>query len=404
MTTQIQRRRGTTAQHSTFTGAEAELTVDTTKDTVVVHDGATTGGRPLLREDQSNLPTSAPTTGIYNASGSLAISTSSVGRLFVDSSGRVGIGASPQSLLHLETDGTALRIVRGSAIGFAYHTGTAATDPFRIQSNGGSVDLFSAAGQPITFSAGTTEKARITSDGRLGLGTSGPLKKAEIRSTPTTADTDGLRVGDGTRYLEFAQTGATYNYMQVGSNRNLIYFSGSDLHVSTDGANAITLNTNSLERVRVTSDGRVGVGTAGPGATIDLVSESSAALGLRVRGRASDNISVIQLTDNAASAQYGTFTTTSASLDIVHNSVVRFLTGSSERGRFDSSGRLLVGTSSDSGGALLQVNGDRIRVGTAKTPASATAAGTAGEICWDTSYVYVCTATNTWKRSALSTW
>ena len=38
------------------------------------------------------------------------------------------------------------------------------------------------------------------------------------------------------------------------------------------------------------------------------------------------------------------------------------------------------------------------------TPASATAAGTAGEIAWDASYIYVCTATNTWKRAALSTW
>jgi len=76
----------------------------------------------------------------------------------------------------------------------------------------------------------------------------------------------------------------------------------------------------------------------------------------------------------------------------------------SEKLRIDTQGRLLVGTSSDSGGALLQVNGDRIRVGTAKTPASATAAGTAGEICWDANYIYVCTATNTWKRTALTTW
>ena len=59
MATQVQNRRGSTAEHSTFTGAVGELTVDTTKDTVVVHDGAVAGGRPLLREDQSNLP--APT-------------------------------------------------------------------------------------------------------------------------------------------------------------------------------------------------------------------------------------------------------------------------------------------------------------------------------------------------------
>ena len=38
------------------------------------------------------------------------------------------------------------------------------------------------------------------------------------------------------------------------------------------------------------------------------------------------------------------------------------------------------------------------------TPASATAAGTAGEVAWDANYIYICTATNTWKRVAISTW
>ena len=38
------------------------------------------------------------------------------------------------------------------------------------------------------------------------------------------------------------------------------------------------------------------------------------------------------------------------------------------------------------------------------TPASASATGIAGEIAWDANYLYVCTATNTWKRVALSTW
>ena len=48
MPTQIQFRRGTTVEHSTFTGAAGELTVDTTKNTLVVHDGSTAGGTPLL--------------------------------------------------------------------------------------------------------------------------------------------------------------------------------------------------------------------------------------------------------------------------------------------------------------------------------------------------------------------
>ena len=45
----FQRRRGTTAQHATFTGLLGELTVDTDKDVVVVHDGSTAGGFPLAR-------------------------------------------------------------------------------------------------------------------------------------------------------------------------------------------------------------------------------------------------------------------------------------------------------------------------------------------------------------------
>ena len=52
-------RRGTTSQHNTFTGAEGEVTIDTTKDTAVVHDGAQAGGRPLAREDMSNVSSSS---------------------------------------------------------------------------------------------------------------------------------------------------------------------------------------------------------------------------------------------------------------------------------------------------------------------------------------------------------
>jgi hypothetical protein len=50
MAKQLKLRRGTTSQHSSFTGAEGEVTVDTTKDTVVVHDGSTAGGIPLAKE------------------------------------------------------------------------------------------------------------------------------------------------------------------------------------------------------------------------------------------------------------------------------------------------------------------------------------------------------------------
>ena len=55
MAKRVQRRRGTTAEHASFTGYVGESTVDTTKDTVVVHDGSQLGGFPLAREDLSNV-------------------------------------------------------------------------------------------------------------------------------------------------------------------------------------------------------------------------------------------------------------------------------------------------------------------------------------------------------------
>jgi hypothetical protein len=50
------------------------------------------------------------------------------------------------------------------------------------------------------------------------------------------------------------------------------------------------------------------------------------------------------------------------------------------------------------------ISGDRLRVVNSKTPANSSDTGTAGDICWDASYLYVCTATNTWRRIAHATW
>mgnify|MGYP000011520767 FL=1 len=61
MAKQLQLRRGTTAQHASFTGAVGEVTVDADKDTAVVHDASQAGGYPLLREDLNNLANSSIT-------------------------------------------------------------------------------------------------------------------------------------------------------------------------------------------------------------------------------------------------------------------------------------------------------------------------------------------------------
>ena len=58
MAKRLQFRGGTTTQHSTFTGANREITIDIDKHVPVVHDGVTPGGHPLAKKsDTVGLPT-----------------------------------------------------------------------------------------------------------------------------------------------------------------------------------------------------------------------------------------------------------------------------------------------------------------------------------------------------------
>mgnify|MGYP003149568832 CR=1 FL=1 len=105
MATQVQFRRGTTGEHSGFTGAVGEVTVDTEKKVLCIHDATTAGGFPLLREDFSNSNLSLgslgscalkfvndPDTGIMSTGqDQIQLVTAGVARLTIDSNGNVSI-------------------------------------------------------------------------------------------------------------------------------------------------------------------------------------------------------------------------------------------------------------------------------------------------------------------------
>ena len=105
MASQVQFRRGTTGEHSAFRGAVGEVTVDTEKKTVCIHDASTLGGFPLLREDFSNsnlalgsLSSCAlkfvndPDTGVMSTGqDQIQLVTGGVARLTIDSSGTISI-------------------------------------------------------------------------------------------------------------------------------------------------------------------------------------------------------------------------------------------------------------------------------------------------------------------------
>lgn len=180
------------------------------------------------------------------------------------------------------------------------------------------------------------------------------------------------------------------------------------------GADQLAISTGGTGRLFVDSSGRVGIGTTAPIATTHIMLSdvtgftSPANDGLVVERGGGNDLGITIATNNDRNG-YLLFADSDspnpAWVGYDHSiNAMSFRVNASERARIDSSGRLLVGTSTNTGGALLQVNDNRIRVATAKTPASASDTGAAGEICWDANYIYVCTATNTWKRAALSTW
>ena len=96
MATQIQLRRGTTAQNNSFTGAAGELSVNTSNSTIRVHDGSTAGGTELATVsyasnvtnfstgtlNSARLPTSGVTAATYgNATNIPSITVDALGRI-----------------------------------------------------------------------------------------------------------------------------------------------------------------------------------------------------------------------------------------------------------------------------------------------------------------------------------
>jgi uncharacterized membrane protein len=236
--------------------------------------------------------------------------------------------------------------------------------------------IFTAGGD-MHLDIGSTNVMSLDSAGDVGIGTTAPARKLHVISSEGS-------VGR----LESSGTASLWEY-QVSSSTTTRVYAGNDA-----GSFKVLTGSSSSERMRITPTGNVGIGTDTPTSELH-VRGSTPQLSLQVTG--DSQISRLQFLNTAGTVQ-GAVRYSMSDDSLQFNTAGEF----SERMRIDSTGNVGIGT--DTPTEPLDIAGDSIRIRTAQTPASASATGTVGQIAWDASYIYVCTATNTWKRTALATW
>ena len=287
MATQLQIRRGTTAQMNAFTGAEGELAVNTTTDTVHVHDGSTAGGFALAKADGSNIGTYAGSFTTLAASGAVTLSSTLAvtGALTVDTNtlvvdatnNRVGIGITPATLLDIKESTAATDAIIGLTAG----TGGRAQIRSEAQADNTSSEL-----SFYTMSGSNTSEVMRISGSNVGIGTSSPSSFNYLSTSPHlvvgggSSDTGVTCYSSTNGYgrLAFADgTGSTEQY------RGLIQYYHAD--------NSMQFYTGSDERMRL-SGGNLLVGT-----TDDAAGAGNTNAGVSIRG-GSDNRSFFSVNSN----------------------------------------------------------------------------------------------------------
>lgn len=215
MARQIQFRRGTTAQHSTFTGAAGEVTVDTDKDVVVVHDGSTVGGFPVTRQ-LSDLDITATATELNYVDGVTSnIQTQLDAKGTVSSLSDLGITATDTELNYVDGVTSAIQTQLDGKLNKSGDTMTgdlilnadpttalgAATKEY--------VDTIAAAG--IHYHTAVRVESPANLNATYDNGTSGVGATLTNAGTQAAISIDGVALILNDRVLVYNQTNAAHN-------------------------------------------------------------------------------------------------------------------------------------------------------------------------------------------------
>jgi hypothetical protein len=295
---------------------------------------------------------SDPNTGLYSpGADQVAVATNGTGRLFVDANGNVGLGTATTNwslldgLIVQTGNGYAgINIASSSATDNAYLAfgyGTTAAEQF-------SASIGRVGNNTLVLGTNNAERLRITSAGLVGIGTSSPSKTLDVNGSfrqlggefiiePTASNTVVSitpQTSTNGAILRFTNGSTTSYFGKENSTGGYTWSSGGTAYatvISAYGSTAPIQFGHNSPSVTLDSSGRVGIGTTSPGVPLEVNGNASAS-----------NFSVPD-TNFIGFGSYTAYLSGSSASNFIN-----FSTGSTERARIDSSGRLLVGTSSTS--------------------------------------------------------
>ncbi len=215
-------------------------------------------------------------TGDSNSTGKTHLVTQAIPRLTVAADGNIGIGTTDPGInrLLVTTDGTNAISATSSNPGgtfFNLDNSSADGESWNLISTGATNSEGAGKLAFQTFAgASPGTKMTIQVDGNVGIGTPNPGVRLDV-------------VGDGSGDVAtFSSGGSTTNKVNFNSNSGYLGYIGSsvvagDLELGTGGtsSNAINLNTQNVTRLKVTADGKVGIGMTDPNDALDIETDGA---------------------------------------------------------------------------------------------------------------------------------
>ena len=230
-------------------------------------------------------------------------------------------GVASNGALVLQSNGTTTAVTINSSQGVEFNAGTAAL-PAITTTGDTNTGIFFPAADTIAFSEGGVEAARIDSGSRLLVGLTSSIASNGIAQIGGNADTRLIIDGSSTQGIFFTKSGADNGTYRVDASGNYNWFV----------AGAATAN------MTLNSSGNLGIGTTSPSSTLHL----SGTLPILTFTDSNDSSTSRVYQDNEAFAIDVDFANAKASSNL------QFRIDNTERARIDSSGNLLVGTTSGS--------------------------------------------------------